>query len=312
LEEPPRAELARRSEKAVAAWTGITAYVRENGPAELRDETFVDHAALYYTSLSNHLADRATYETQLALLESYVRLFPDDADGFENLGRVYTAMGRHGEAADNYRRALELAPGDVALRVRLFKALGAAGRGDEAAALAAEGAGEAGEADYLRAIAYREEGDIEKALAAFEAAGPRFAADADYWLELGVTHDAAGDYEASAQAFSRAMELDPGRSWLYTARGIEELKLGDATAAAADFEAAVKLNAADAQAHYNLACIYARQGRTPEALERVEAAMRLEPSYYARLAREDEDLASCRGEPAFERLLAEYGGAPAP
>ena len=311
LQEPPREELARRAEASVAAWTGITAYVRENGPAELRDETFADRAALYYKSLSSHLAGRGTHEAQLRLLESYVQLFPEDAAGFENLGRVYAATGRNDDAADNYRRALELAPDDVALRARLLKALAAAGRGDEAAALAAEG-GEAGEADYLRALAYREEGDFEKALAAFEAAAPHFADDADYWLELGVTHDAAGDYEASARAFSKAIELDPGRSWLYTARGVEKLKSGDATAAAADFEAAVERNAADAQAHYNLACIRAREGRTAEALEHVEAAMRIEPDHYVRLAREDDDFASCRGEPEFERLLAEYGGESAP
>jgi len=246
------------------------------------------------------------------LLESYVVLFPDDAGGYQDLAGVYAVMGRHGEAADNYRRALALDPENVALRARLLKALSAAGRGDEAAAVAAAGGGEAGEADYLRAIAYREEGDIDKALAAFEAAAAHFAGDSDYWLELGVTHDAAGDYEASARAFGRALELDADRSWLYTARGIEELKLGDATAAAADFEAAVKLNAADAQAHYNLACVYARQGRTAAALEHVEAAVSLEPEHYVRIASEDEDLASCRGEPAFERLMAEYGGASAP
>jgi tetratricopeptide (TPR) repeat protein len=312
LEEPSRAELARRAEEAVAAWVGLGASVQENGPAELRDEVFREHVALYYMSLSNRLAARRSYEAQLALLESYVGLFPDNPVGFENLGHVYAVLGRPSEAADNYRRALALAPGNVALRARLLKALSAAGRDDEVAALAAEGGEEAGEGDYFRAVAYREAGEIDKALAAFEAAEASCAGDADYWLELGVTHDAAGDYEASTRAFSRALELDPNRPWLYTARGVEKLKLGEETAAAADFEAALELNAAEAQAHYNLACVYARGGRTAEALEHVEAAVRLEPEHYLPLAREDEDLASCRDEPAFARLTAEYGGASAP
>ncbi|UCH78367.1 MAG: DUF2723 domain-containing protein [Candidatus Coatesbacteria bacterium] len=312
LEEPPRAEVTRRAEEAVAAWNGLLASVREAAPAELRDETFRDHAALYYMGLSDHLAARRRYEAQLALLESYVGLFPDDAGGFENLAHVYAVTGRPEEAADNYRRALALAPENVALRSRLLKALAAAGRDDEVAALAAEGGEEAGEGDYFRAIAYREAGDIDKALAAFEAAEAYCADDAEYWLELGVTYDAAGDYEASARAFSRALELNPERPWLYTARGVEKLKLGEEAAAAADFEAALELNAGEAQAHYNLACLYARQGRTAEALEQVEAAVRLEPEHYLPLAREDEDLASCRDEPAFARLVAEYGGVSAP
>jgi len=308
LQEPPPEDLDRRAEEAVAAWTGLMNRVREDGPAQLRDENFREHARLYYSSLNNHLADRGMYQEQLPLLESYVALFPDEPAGFENLARVYAVAGRPGDAADSYRRALELDPENAALKPRLLKALVAAGRGDEAAALSAE-EGKAGEADYFRALAFREEGEIDKALAAFDAAAPYYADDADYWLELGVTHDTAGDYEASAGAFSRAIELEPERSWLYTARGIEELKLGDEAGAIPDFEAAVKLNAADAQAHYNLACVYARRGRTEEALPHVEAAVRLEPERYVPLAREDKDFAGCRGEPAFESLLAEYGAA---
>jgi tetratricopeptide (TPR) repeat protein len=314
LKEPPRAELARRAGDAVAALTGVTALVQKNGPAELRDESFREHANLYYGSLSDFLSCRGIYETQLELLESYVGLFPADADAYENLARVYAVVGRHEKAAENYRRALALAPEKVDLRAPLVKSLSVAGRADEAAAVAAEaGAGEEGEADYLRGIAYREEGKVERALAAFEAAAPYFDDDADFWLEWGLTHDAAGDYNASARAFSRALELEPGRSWLYTARGVEEFKLGDLDAAAADFEAAVKLNAGDAQARYNLACIYAKGGRTAAALEELEAAVKMDPQHYVAIARDDEDLASCRGVPAFERLMAEYGeGTPAP
>jgi tetratricopeptide (TPR) repeat protein len=311
LEEPPRAELESRAEKAVGALTGVMACVQKNGPAELRDESFRDHASLYYISLNNHLADRAISGPQVKLLESYVRLFPEDVDAYENLARVYNAVDRPAEAALCYRRALELAPGKTALRVKLARALAAAGRPDEAAAVAAEaGAGGTGEADYLRGIAYRERGEIEKALASFEAAAPHFAGDADFWLEFGLAHDAAGDYDASARAFSRALEIDAGRSWLYTARGVERLKLGDLDAAAADFEAAVELNDANAQAHYNLACIYARGGGTAAALEELEAALRIDAEHYVAIAREDEDLASCRATPAFERLMAAYAGAP--
>jgi len=218
LEEPPRAELVRRAEKAVAALTGVMAYVEKNGPAELRDESFKEHASLYYSSLNNYLADRAIFGPQVKLLESYVRLFPEDAEGYENLARVYNVVDRPAEAAESYRRALELAPEKTALRVKLARALAAAGRADEAAAVGVEaGAGEPGEGDYLQGIAYREQGEIEKALASFEAAAPHFAGDADFWLEFGLTHDAADDYDSSARAFSRALEIDPGRSWLYTA-----------------------------------------------------------------------------------------------
>jgi tetratricopeptide (TPR) repeat protein len=310
LEEPPRAELERRAGDAVAALTGVMARVRREGPAQLRDAPFREHASLYYFSLADQLAGWGLYGPEATLLESYVRLFPEDAHGYESLGSVYATAGRPGEAAENYRRALALTPGDAALRVRLVKALAAAGRGDEAAAAAGAEGGAPGEADYLRAVAFREAGRIDEALAAFAAAAPHFEDDADFWLEYGLARDAGGDYEGATRAFDRALELEPGRAWLYTARGVENLKLGDADGAAADFKAALKLNPRDAQAHYNLACLYARAGRNGEALQELEAALELEPAHYAAVAREDEDLAHLRDQPAFERLMAAAGGAP--
>jgi tetratricopeptide (TPR) repeat protein len=311
LEEPPRAGVERRASEAVAAFTGVMALVQREGSAELRDGPFGEHARLYYESLANHLADRDLYGPQTTLLESYVSLFPEDVGGYENLARVYNVMGRAADAAESYRRALALAPGDAAVRAKLIKALAAAGRADEAVAVASAGGVEPGEADYLRGIAYREEGEVEESLAAFEAAAPYFAEDADFWLEFGLAQDAGGDYQAAVRTFTRALELDPGRSWLYTARGVEKLKLGNPDAAAGDFEAAISLNAADAQAHYNLACIYATGGRKAEALEHLEAAVRIDPEYYVTIAREDADFASVRTTAAFERLLAEYGGSAA-
>jgi tetratricopeptide (TPR) repeat protein len=306
-EEPPQAEIRRRGEATVDAVTALMAYVEREGPAELRDPFFKQSVAKYYAVLSNHLLARGIYEPQEKLFKSYIRLAPDDANGYRNLGSIYLATGRADEAARSYGRAAALAPRDAALRVRLAQALLAAGRGDEAAALAAKlEEGSPGRSGYVRGVILREEGKLDEALAAFEAATPYYEHDAEFWWEMGLAYGAAGDYRAAAEAYGRSLALDADDARVYTARGVNYLRLGDSTSAAEDFKAAIALNPGNAQAQYNLACLYARDGLAGPALQHLELALRLNPGRYAAMAPGDEDFASCRDSPEFKALVAKY------
>ena len=309
-EEPPPAEVDRRAAASMKALTSLMAEVEEKGPGELRDPFFRRLVAVYYSRLSNHLADRGVVRQQEELLKSYVRLIPDDPDGYQNLASIYMVSGREDEAVEYYRRALELAPDSAAVRAKLARALFAAGRPAEAAEVAeALAADETGEGGYIGAIIFREQGDLDKALAAFETAKPRYVDDAEFWWEFGLTYDAAGDSRAAVAAFDRSLELDAYASRVYTARGVNFLKLDDEATAANDFEAALKLNPADAQAHYNLACLGAREGRPEAALGHLALALELKPDRYGPMAPEDPDLASCRDRPEFRALLKRYAPA---
>lgn len=307
-EEPSPAEIRRRSAAAIKAFTSLMAVVEVEGRSELRDPFFKQLVAVYYSRLSNHLADRGIIQPQEELLRSYVRLLPGDVDGYQNLASVYMAAGRADEAAECYRRALELAPESAAIRAKLARALFAAGRPAEAAKVAemleADATGEGG---YVAAIIFRERGDFDKAVAAFEAAKPHYADDPEFWWEWGLTYDAAGDSRRAVGVFGKALELDPYAAYVYTARGVNFMKLGDTASAVKDFEAALELNAGDAKAHYNLACINAREGRTAAALTHLEAALRFNPGRYTAMAPQDPDLASCRELPRFAALLERYG-----
>jgi uncharacterized protein (TIGR03382 family) len=311
---PPPAELARRGEAGVAALTGLAALVARRAPAELKDPAFRATLKLYYVGLSHHLLDRGILGPQEKLFKSYVRLVPDDEEGYENLAGIYMLTGRPAEAAEYYRRALEVAPGDAVIRARLARALLEAGRVDEAAAMAdlLEGgaAASAGEVNYVRGLIYRRQGQVNKALAAFAAAEADYADDAEFWYERGAAYAVAGDHRAAVDAFGKALAFGPAFAPVYTARGLNYLELGERERARADLEAAVQLNAGDAAAYYGLACICAEEGDKAAALEHLEAAVGLEPGRYAPMAREASCFAGLRATAAFERLMATHRGAP--
>ncbi len=313
-EEPPQAEIRRRGKTSVDALTALMAYVAREGSAELREPFFKQSVAKYYAALSNHLIARGIFEPQEKLFNSYVRLVPDDVNGYRNLGSIYLATGRADEAAQSYLRAAALAPGDAGLRVRLVRALLAAGRGDEAAAVAAALEEDSpGRSGYVRGVIFREEGELDKALAAFEAATPYYEDEAEFWWEKGLTHNAAGEYRAAAEAYGRSLALDADDARVHTARGVNYLRLGDTKSAAVDFNAAIASNPGNAQAQYNLACLYARDGLTAPALQHLELALQLNPGRYAAMAPRDKDFAACRDSPEFKALITKYAGAkPAP
>jgi tetratricopeptide (TPR) repeat protein len=303
-EDPPPAEIRRRGQKSIDALTGLLAYIEKEDAAEVRDPLFRKLLAVFYSGLSSHLANRGIFLPQEKLFASYIRLAPDDVNGYQNMGSIYLVTGRPEEAVDYYRRALKLAPANATLRARLARALLAAGRVDEAAKVAADLEGGEVEGEYIQAVIYRERGELAKALAAFAAAEPYRADDAEFWWELGLTHDAAGDYRAAGEAYDKSIGINPYNARAYTARGVNYLKRGDRGRAAADFEAAVALEPRDAQAHYNLACIYSLRGSAEEAMEHLAVAVFLKPGRYAAMAREDPDLAGGRELPAFEEALA--------
>ncbi len=311
---PPPAELARRGEAGVAALTDLAALVARRAPAELKDPALRATLKLYYVGLSHHLLDWGILGPQEKLFKSYVRLVPDDEEGYENLAGIYMLTGRPAEAVEYYRRALEIAPGKIVVRARLARALLDVGRVDEAAATAEllEGSKGAppGEVHYVRGLIYRRRGQIDKALAAFAAAEPDYADDAEFWYERGAAYAVAGDHRAAVDAFGKALAFGPPFAAVYTARGLNYLELGDRERARADLEAAVQLNAGDAAAHYGLACIYAEEDDKGAALEHLKAAVALEPARYAPMAREASCFAGLRGFSRFEKLIGAHAGAP--
>jgi tetratricopeptide (TPR) repeat protein len=90
---------------------------------------------------------------------------------------------------------------------------------------------------------------------------------------------------------------------VHNALGLALVQLKRWDEAIASFERALETGAAPGPGQYNLACALARAGRKPQALERLARAA---DAGYGRRAdwQADEDLASLRGDPRFDALLA--------
>lgn len=83
------------------------------------------------------------------------------------------------------------------------------------------------------------------------------------------------------------------------------MELGMHREAVEDCLKAVKLDATDATAHYNLACAYSLLERLSPALQSLERAIVLEPRLRLE-AKEDKDFDNIRSDARFARLVIRF------
>jgi tetratricopeptide (TPR) repeat protein len=126
-------------------------------------------------------------------------------------------------------------------------------------------------------LLYRQEGEFEKAIAAFQRAIEMAPDVAAFYDNLGVTYGASGDFAAAATAHRKALALDPTSAKAYNNLGNAYLELGKTRQAVQAFEKAVSLSPRFADAYANLASVYYRQGDFAKAETLLRKALSLEP-----------------------------------
>jgi Tfp pilus assembly protein PilF len=92
---------------------------------------------------------------------------------------------------------------------------------------------------------------------------------------LGVISQEQGDDQAAVQLFKKTLQLLPSFAEAHGALGRSYLNLKNYPQAQAELELAVKLNANDIQAHYQLAVLYARLKDPQRAQQQMQIVERL-------------------------------------
>ncbi len=142
----------------------------------------------------------------------------------------------------------------------------------------------AGEQDFYRGLALRDQQRVPAAIEAFARATRAAPADPRPWLELGNTLAEAGRIAEATGAWARAAELDPWDSRSRRAMAVAFMRQGDIDGAIAALEAHVGAAARPPQ-HYapdqlNLASLYARRGDADRVLAALHACRMADAAYF--------------------------------
>ncbi len=174
-----------------------------------------------------------------------LRLRPDYAAAYNNLGNVLTHQDQYDDAIIEYKKALSLNPAHSIAQNNL-------------------------------GIALAQEGQAAAAMDAFKKAlslNPNYN-PAHYNLGLALSHQ--GKYADAAAEYEKAISLKPDDADAYNNLGLTMAHQGQYAAAIDDFKKAISLNPNDAAAHLNLAKSLAQEGQADAAAE-YEKGISLKP-----------------------------------
>lgn len=192
------------------------------------------------------VARNRVYGSEVSIWQDTVRTRPDNPRAIQNLGTALARAGRHAEAAEQFRRSLEI---------------------DAGSALALEGLG-----GSMIQLGRREEGiaQIQRALEVDPSATRALE-------NLGLIRLEEGNATEAVRLLSRCAELRPedGLTRVNLAKAL--LVSGDADGAQAALVQAVSLAPESAVAHARLAWLLAERGRPDDAAPHVQRALQLDP-----------------------------------
>lgn len=134
--------------------------------------------------------------TAARMLEKSVRLDPDYADGWLNLGSIKQRAGNHEDAANAFAHARELAPDDVDGHIKFANACQMLDRHEDAVSA------------YDRALELNPDNGV-------------------VWRNLSRASLVAGAWEKSATAADRSLEFEPGNTGVLAIKATALLELDD-------------------------------------------------------------------------------------
>jgi len=139
--------------------------------------------------------------------------------------------------------------------------------------------------------------------------------EADYFINRGILYKELGQINLAEADYTEAIRLNPQYDKAFRNRDYLYLKQKQFIFDLSDYEQAIQLNPQHAKAYYGRARIWALQGQAESAMRDLRQAFELDKEQKSTkaitLAQTDSDLDNLRELPAFQALLAEFGGATA-
>ncbi|WP_188109797.1 tetratricopeptide repeat-containing sulfotransferase family protein [Pseudohalioglobus sediminis] len=264
--------------------------------------------------LARTLVHSGSIGAALEPLQMAIKLAPDFAPLYEDLGNIRGMSGDHNGAIEALKRAVQLDPQLSSAHKKLAQALQATGRHDEIdeamegyldhdseAAMVATGAehwraGRMAEAQTVLKKALRSNPDNVDAmrfLAMVYHAEGKYIDDAEALLRRAIAiapdfHQALGNLgriliengksEEAAEIYERWVELKPDNDEAWSGLGRARAHLGEVEAAATAYRESIRLNPDVASVHMALAHMLKTIGKQEEALAAYRESVRIKPS----------------------------------
>jgi serine/threonine protein kinase/Tfp pilus assembly protein PilF len=258
---------------------------------------------------------RQMFTRAIEIDPGYARAYAGVADCHSYLYMYWEASETNLQAADDAsRKALLLDPGLAEAHVSRGLAISLSKRYDEAELefqTAIRLDSRLFEAYYFYARACFQQGKLKEAARQFEQASDVKPEDyqapqllAMVYMGLGRKQDAEESYRRAWQRAEKHLELHPDDARALYLGANALCQLGERARSLDWAQRALAIDPEDCGILYNIACVYALQGKPDEAIDCLDKAM-THAFWYKRWAQNDADLDSLRNHPRFQTLMAQ-------
>lgn len=242
-----------------------------------------DHAGAR-NGLATALAELGEADRAIVEFEASAKLAPGNPLPLMGLARLYGAKKNYPKALETYDRALKeqpdyvpalLARGDINLHERQDPAR-AANDYSRAVKLAPQDA----TAQFKLATAYHALGKLDDAARHYRAA---IAADATYALAYNnlaaLGAERKQDLDGAVKAAKRAIELAPNEAAFHSTLGMVYVARGDLELAISALRSAAEMKPPEADRYYRLGLALDQKGRKSEAIAALKQALAINPDF---------------------------------
>lgn len=246
-----------------------------------------------YNNRGDYYYQQKEYEKAAADFNAALKLYPDYARAYRNLGKVERDCGRQAAAIEALSRAISLLPdeadayvvrGDLYYKAGLYdKALA-----DAEKALSLENNHPSACVNISAAL--NALGKCSESLAASSRALALYPDNAEIWYNRGNTYRITNKPDSALICFTSAIELDSSNYFYFNNRGITHRTRGDIESAITDFSLALKLAPDNLLVLMNRSVCYLDIKRWSEAAADLDKILAINPQYPG--ARQNRDYAA--------------------
>jgi tetratricopeptide (TPR) repeat protein len=214
---------------------------------------YIERAREFYPNSAEPLSRLANLSLQveqkdpqkiLDLMESAIRLEPNNASYLYNLGWTYDQLGDSSRAADLYQRAIRVSPLSF-------------------------------EAMNNLALIYGRNGQPERALPLLEQAMRTDPENEGVYANMAAYYARRRDWKQALHSYDRAQQINPASSLAAVEKGRTFLELSQSDQAVDSLSSALEIDAHSFEAYMLLASAYEKMGHVKEAIAAVEEAQRI-------------------------------------
>ena len=190
--------------------------------------------------IGENLARKGDYAQALGYLEKATKGLPGNPDAWALVGRAYHAARRYDEAADAYKKAVDLAPQNVNFRSTLGLILGQAGDLDGGLAQLLKVTSTPGYKDAAGwtnlGWIYRNQNKPQESIAAYQKGLALDPKQEQAALGLGWAYSYTKEYDKAIDAYNKALQIDSkdagpdaalGIAWCYYFKSVKAASAQD-------------------------------------------------------------------------------------